>query len=270
MNTQHFLEQYEGPLKTTMGAAFPGERTIFRGYDLHHDLSDLDCTELLAFGITGRRFPKPMVKILSALHTCTSYPDPRLWNNRVVALAGSTRSTGCLAIAGGIAASEGTVFGFQTTFSIADFLIRAIEKINNGISLSEILKNELRQHKYIRGYGRPVATQLVDERIPFMMQLMKETGIVHGPYLKLALDIEKELIAINLPLRMNYAPIISSILLDFGFSLRQANMYTVMGFHTAMHPLFLEAIERPACATFPLRCSKIKYDGPEPKTWVSE
>ena len=268
MNTRHFLESYEGPLKTEMGGCFPGERIVFRGYDLHKDLGDLDNMELFALGITGRHFPKSVIKVLHALQVCTSYPDPRLWNNRVVALAGSTRSTGTLAISAGIAASEAVIFGWQTTFSIADFLIRAMQSLANGQLLPDILKEEFQKHKYIRGYGRPVATNLVDERLPFVIKTMKDVNITPGPYFQLALDIEQTLIKIGRPLRANYAPVVTSTLLDFGFSLHQAHMFLVPLLHNAMYPLFLEALERPACATFPLRCSKIKYDGPEARAWL--
>ena len=59
----------------------------------------MNWVELYAFGITGLRLSPPQVKVLNALFVLTSYPDPRLWNNRVAALAGSARSTGALGVA---------------------------------------------------------------------------------------------------------------------------------------------------------------------------
>lgn len=268
MNTRHFLESYEGPLKTEMGGAFPGERTIFRGQDLHTDLADLDSTELFVFGITGQRFPMETIKILNAIQVSTSYPDARLWNNRVVALAGSTRSTGALGIAGGVAASEAIVFGHQSVFAAMDFICRAMQAINDGIALPDIVRKELQQHKYIRGYGRPVATSEIDERITFMTSLMKNLNVPTGKHLQLAFSIEQTLFEMGRPLRLNAAVVCPCIILDFGFSLVQAYMFLVPVFTLGMYPVFLEALERPSGATFPLRCSKIKYDGPDAQAWI--
>ena len=43
---------------------------------------------------------------MHALWVNTSYPDARIWNNRVAALAGSARSTGNLGVSAALAVSE--------------------------------------------------------------------------------------------------------------------------------------------------------------------
>jgi hypothetical protein len=96
MNGPELLEQHVGRLITSAGAFFPGERAVFRGHDLHASLKHLDWLELYLFGITGRRFSPQQMKVLHAMWTYTSYPDARLWNNRVAALAGTARSSGNL------------------------------------------------------------------------------------------------------------------------------------------------------------------------------
>ena len=98
MNGPQTLEQHVGVLATKMGAFFPGERVVFRGQDLHASLKDMDWLELYLFGFTGRRFTPQQMKVFHALWSYTSYPDARLWNNRVAALAGTARSTGTLGI----------------------------------------------------------------------------------------------------------------------------------------------------------------------------
>jgi hypothetical protein len=145
------LLDHEGPLRTRMGACFPGQRTVFRGRDLHADLRELDWVELYIYGITGRTFSSSQVKLLHALWTYTSYPDPRLWNNRVTALAGSTRSTGALAIAAGIAVSEAAIYGWKPEFAAADFLVRMGQQLDTGLSLRAALEMEILQHKRILG-----------------------------------------------------------------------------------------------------------------------
>ena len=266
-NTAHPLLDFEGPLRTRMGACFPGERTVFRGQDLHADLKDMDWVELYVFGITGRRFSANQITLLHALWTYTSYPDARLWNNRVAALAGSARSTASLGIAAAIAVSEAGIYGWQPVISIADFLLRAQQQLDKGENLQDVLAQELKQHRHIGGYGRPVATQQVDERISAIIALMEREQLAQGRYLRLAFAIEQALFQSGRHLRINYAPVLAAIPLDMGFSLRECHLFVQPCLMAGMPPCYLEASERPEGATFALRCTKVQYTGPGRRQW---
>ena len=270
-SSPHPLQAWEGALPTAMGQCFPGERTVFRGADLHGQLHDddfaLDWMDLYAFGISGRRFSPPQLSVLHTLWTCTSYPDARLWNNRVAALAGSARSTATLAIAAGIAASEATIFGWQPVMGVADFLQRAQAALDGGAALADIVSAELAQHRHIGGYGRPVATLQADERIVHVEALLAAHGIAQGPYVQLAFAVERELLALGRPLRMNYAPLLAAVPLDFGFTLDQLHLFITPSLMAGMPPCYLEARARPPGATFALRCDRLAYHGPAPRTW---
>lgn len=267
----HPLDAFAGPLPTSAGQCFPGQRTVFRGRDLHADLHQddysLDWMALYVFGITGRHFTPGQISVLHTLWTCTSYPDARLWNNRVAALAGSARSTATLALAAGIAASEATIFGWQPVMGVADFLLRARDALDAGAGLNAVVKRELAQHRHIGGYGRPVATLQVDERIPHVRNLMTHTGVAPGRYMKLAFAVEEQLLAMGRPLRMNYAPLLAAIPLDFGFTLEQLHMFITPSLMAGMPPCYLEARERPAGATFSLPVERLAYQGPAPRAW---
>jgi hypothetical protein len=267
MNKPETLLEFEGPLRTRMGACFPGQRTVFRGHDLHADLKDLDWIELYVFGITGKRFSPQQVKVLHALWTYTSYPDARLWNNRVAALAGSARSTGALGVSAAIAVSEASIYGWQPEMAAADFLFRARQRMDAGEDLLDILQQELEQHKRILGYGRPVATLQVDERIPALLACMEREGVEQGAYLKLAFDIEKGLGQLGRRLPINYAGVVVAVPLDMGFTPRECYMFVLPSFMAGMPPCYIEATERPEGATFALRCSQVSYDGPQRRSW---
>src|SRR5690606_22296867 len=116
MNRAERLMQHAGHLTTSVGAAFPGSRAVFRGHDLHQELGHLSWFELCTFGITGRRLPAAQLKVLEFIWVNTSYPDARIWNNRVAALAGTTRSTPNLAITAGHALSEAMIYGRRNEF----------------------------------------------------------------------------------------------------------------------------------------------------------
>ena len=267
----HPLAAWEGALQTSMGQCFPGQRTVFRGRDLHADLHQgdytLDWMALYTFGICGHHFSPAQLRVLHTLWTCTSYPDARLWNNRVAALAGSARSTATLAIAAGIAASEATIFGWQPVMNVADFLLRARAELAAGAALDAVVARELALHRHIGGYGRPVATLQVDERIPHVQALMAQQGIAPGHHLQLAFAVEAQLLALGRALRMNYAPVLAAIPLDFGFTLEQLHLFITPSLMAGMPPCYLEARERPAGATFAMRCERLSYHGPAPRGW---
>lgn len=271
MNDDHRLAAFEGALETRMGQCFPGQRTVFRGHDLHTGLHQddysLDWMALYVFGICGRHFSAPELRVLHTLWTCTSYPDARLWNNRVAALAGSARSTATLAIAAGIAASEATIFGWQPVMNVADFLLRARTELAAGAALADVVAHELALHRHIGGYGRPVATLQVDERIPHVQALLARQGIALGPHLELAFAVEQQLLALGRPLRMNYAPVLAAIPLDFGFTRDQLHLFITPSLMAGMPPCYLEARERPPGATFALRCERLSYHGPAARGW---
>ena len=268
MSAASLLESFEGPLKTEMGGCFPGERAVFRGHDLHTEFSHADWVDLYVFGITGRRHNPAQLKVLHAIWVNTSYPDARLWNNRVAALAGSARSTGTLAISAALATSEAAIYGRQVDIAIADFLVRARVAKDSGALLHDIVRDELNTNRRIGGYGRPVAKSTADERNSVVIALARECGLDKGPYLKLAHDIEEVLLAGRWRMRMNYAAVAAALALDIGLSPREYYLYLFPAFLAGIAPCFIEASHRPAQATLPLRCKSLIYDGKTRRKWL--
>ena len=268
MSKNAILEQYEGALPTSMGKCFPGERAVFRGLDLHTEFRDADWIELYVYSCTGRRLPAAQLKVLQSVWVYTSYPDARLWCNRVVALTGSTRGTGAQGLGAGLATSEAAIFGLQPEIGAATFLVRALARQEAGDTLEQIVRDELQRYKRIMGYGRPVAASFVDERIPVTLDMMARHGMPVGRYLQLAFDIEAMLEQVcghRLP--MTYATMVVAIPLDLGFTPMECYMYMQPSLMAGMVPCYLEALERPAGATFALRCERINYNGAPARTW---
>ncbi|MDH3948254.1 MAG: citryl-CoA lyase, partial [Gammaproteobacteria bacterium] len=145
------LEQSEDRWVTRMGAWFPGDRVVFRGQDLHADLGNATWMDVYLYGILGRRFNESELKLINAMWVMTSFPDPRLWNNRVAALAGTVRSTGTLSIAAAIAVSEATLYGGQPVIRALDFFQRAKKEVEAGGNLNNFAITELRQLRSIGG-----------------------------------------------------------------------------------------------------------------------
>jgi hypothetical protein len=259
------LQQHVGVLKSRMGTFFPGSHVIFRGKDLHADLKDMDWMELYVFGITGRRFSPEQLRLMHAIWSYTSYPDVRLWNNRVAALSGSSRSTGTLGVAAALAVSEASIYGGGILARSIDFFIRTRARLEQGDELSDCLREEFALYRSIGGYGRPIVNG--DERIKPILDLATALGLDQGPHLRLAFAIERELLEGRWRMKMNYAAVVTALGADIGLTEREFRLFMFPVFLAGMQPCFVEAAERPEGTLFPLSCADILYDGKRPRTW---
>ncbi|WP_136413415.1 citryl-CoA lyase [Herbaspirillum sp. ST 5-3] len=259
------LRENVGVLKSRMGTFFPGSHVIFRGHDLHTELKDMDWVELYTFGITGRRFSPKELRLLHSIWTYTSYPDVRLWNNRVAALAGSARSTGNLGVAAALAVSEASIYGRGIDIRAIEFLLRTRKQLDEGCSLEECVRRELESNRSIAGYGRPLING--DERNQHLLALKKELGFGEGVYLRLAFEIEEFLFAGRWRMKMNYAGLVAALAADLGFSPREYYLFLFPAFLAGMQPCLIEASERPEGALYPISCSDILYEGRSKRPW---
>ena len=268
MNPPDTLKQYEGPFRSRMGAVFLGERAVFRGLDPHLAFKDANWMDLYVYGITGKRLQANQLRVLEGLWTRSSYPDSRLWNNRVAALAGSARSTGAAALSAALAVTDARIIGGQTILAAADFLARALVQHQAGQDLEQIVRHERAQKKQINGYGRTMRSEKMDERLPPTLDLLKREGISIGPHFALAFEIERilaKLLGRNLP--MTYATIMAGVGLDFGLTPYENYLYGYAVTFAGMAPCFVEALEKPEGASFVLRCERIDYTGPACRDW---
>ena len=263
------LHQHEDHWITEMGAFFPAEgRVVFRGRDLHRDCKDMPWMGLLLYGITGREFDENQIKLFEGIWTiCTSYPDPRIWNNRVAALAGTARSTASLAISAANAVSEASIYGHRPIIGAIDFLLSMKEASENGADIARIIKARLIKDRIIPGYGRPMIRE--DERIKPMLALLEKLGFPKGAYVELAFEIEDILLRNRYRLRINIAALLAAIAADQGLSTREYHHFMLLSFSSGMLPCYIAAMEQPGRAFFPLRCNRIKYAGNHSRAWAA-
>ncbi len=254
---------------TSMGAWFPGERVVLRGQDLFHNLKELSWMALLLYAITGRILDERQVRLFEGIwRISSSYPEPRLWNNRIAALAGSARSTGSLGVSVAIAVSEAAIYGQRPLVRAMDFLLRAQEQLNQGANLTDIVRIELKKHRGIAGFGRPVVR--TDERIAPLMALVEELGYGDGVYVNLVFEVEKILLEGGWRLHMNVAALDAALVADQGLTVDQFYMYMILCFTAGIVPCAIDTSRQPAGTFFPLRCSRIQYEGKSRRLWDEE
>lgn len=269
MSKHHNLEGWEAEWRTRLGAFLADQgRVILRGRDLHADLHEHQWMKLLAFAITGREFTDGQLALMEGLWTlAASYPDPRLWNNRIAALAGTARSTANLGLAAGLAASDASVLGHRPDLGAFEFITRALDAIRAGAHIQDLVLAELDQRRVIPGYGRPVRTQ--DERIEPIMKIARQFGLAEGPHTKLAFEIERVLLDNRRRMRMNIAAVSVALWADQGLSSKEYYYLSTPNFTIGILACHLDASDHPPGSFFPLRCTRIDYDGPERRIWAT-
>lgn len=266
MSGQEVYEKYEDNWETSMGGWFPGEKVILRGKDVLTELNEYRWLEYLLFGITGRHSPRIARLIEGMWVICTSFPDPRLWNNRIAALAATTRATGVLGSAGALAVSEATIYGLKPIQGVMDFLYRSSEKIEKGALLEDVVKSEIKKYRGIYGYGRPVVDQ--DERVTPLMDFAKSMDAGDGHYTNLAFEVDKYLSTSRYKYRINASGVVAGLLADEGIKPKELYHIATLTFTAGVFPCYIDALKKPEGAFFPLRVSRINSEGTaEPRVW---
>ena len=266
MNKKSPLLEYEDNWPTYLGAIFPGERVVLHGKDLFSELSDKSWMELLLFSITGRAFTQKQLRLFEGIWTiCTSYPDPRIWNNRVAALVASTRGTGSLGLGAATAVTEASIYGMKPIIKSFDFLIKTQKDIESGLGLEKLVLKELKRDRVISGYGRPIVKR--DERIEPLMKLANKLEFRSGKYINLAFSVEKVLKGLGYRMQANIAAISAGLVADQGLSSREYYYYLINCFSAGIIACYIDAANKLEGAIFPLRCDRISYEGSNCRLW---
>lgn len=261
------LLEYENIIRTKMGAAFGGERVVFRGQDLHHELCDMEWMEFYLYGITGKRFSKPVVELLNFMWACTSYPDPRIWNNRIVSLAASSRATAPQALSAGLISSEASLFGYRVGAQAMTFLQRLGKAVQEGQKMEEFVERELEVNRVIPGFGRPMANG--DERVPHIIGKIESLRLNEGLHYELCLEVI-EFVEGKWGRKVNMAAFLGAKLADFGFTPVQYELYLFTAFTAGMGMGYMEELDKPEGTFLPFRCSSLVNIGNNiEKKWIS-
>src|SRR3569623_44600 len=260
------LLENEGRWLTHMGASFPGKRVVYRGKDLFTELSNFSWMQLYLYGITGRVFNESQGKLFEGMWTlCTSYPDPRIWNNRVGSLAGTARSTGNLGISAAVAVSEASIYGRRPDIKAINFLLRAQKHLDGRKVLHVIIEMVLALYRTIPGYGRPIVK--TDERIKPLHELAKHLHLSTGQYVKLAFEIENTLQSGRWRMHMNIAALAAALAADQGLSEREFYFFSIPSFIAGIAPCFIDTNAHGEGEFLPIATRHVAYAGVERRTW---
>ena len=259
------LQAFEDNWETDKGSWVPGESVTFRGKNLFTEVSEMGWLGMLIYGAIGKRLSETQIRLVENLMIMgTSFPDPRLWNNRIAALVGTVRGTTCLALSASAAVSEATIYGHRPIIKAFDFLQEARREKQQG-RLKEFVRKHLKTHKVAPGFGRPITR--VDERIQPLMNKARDLNCADGEYVRLAFEIEEYLLSSRYRMGINVAGLGAALMADQGFSAREHSLIFQICFFGGFFPCYVDALEKPEGTFFPLSCQRIAYQGVGARKW---
>lgn len=255
-------EQYHGKVISSRGGWKIGEGVKCCGYDMMADLvGKVSYMQVVILNATGRLPSRELADWIEAIHICLSWPDPRIWCNRIGALAGSSRTSCVAASTLGVLAANSSSYGIKPLIRGVEFIQHAQQKISSGVDVGSFIIEEVKKYggkPFLMGYVRPIAKG--DERIPAMEQVSKKLGFEVGQHLELAYKIEKELNE-RYDETMNINGYMSAFLSDQGYSAEE--VYRIFSFIviSGVTACFSDTEQRIEGGFSPLKTSDIAYKG---------
>ncbi len=236
-----------------------GDAIYNHGYSMMDDLVGYKSFyQVLLLNITGRMPDKRLADWIEASCICLSWPDPRIWCNKIGTFAGSMRCSPVVGVSMGILASDSRMYAAGAVKPGASFIVQALKKNKNGRSVLDIIEDELQHKTAIMGFKRPLATG--DERIPPLERTSKALGFGIGEHLELAYEIDNKL-QHHYKESMNVLGYCVAFLSDQGLTPDEIARTYSTWVHSGVHACYAEAYDNPPESFLPLRCNDIDYQG---------
>jgi len=262
MNNYQPWEKYHGRIVSSRGGWKIGSGVKNCGYDMMNDLvGKASYMQVVVLNATGRLPNKAIADWIETIHICLSWPDPRIWCNRIGALAGSSRTSSVAASCLGVLAAESTSYGIKPLISGVEFIEHAYTQIELGLSVDEFITEEVKKHggkPYLMGYARPIAKG--DERIPAMEKVSEKLGFTIGKHLSLAYKIE-EILSGRFDETMNINGYMSAFLVDQGFTATEVYRTFSALVVSGVTACYADTADRVEGGFAPLKTTDVIYKG---------
>lgn len=253
-------------IRSKKGKWNPGEGVSVGGYSLFDDLfGKSSYFQIVFLHVCGWIPERRVADWVEACFVMLSWPDVRLWPNRIGAIAATVRATPVAGIALGALAADSRIYGPGTAVMSVEFLKDAMREHRSGKSAKEIVeaKRNPQTGKILApGYIRPLMSG--DERVPYLQSYAKQLGLEAGEHLELAYEID-DYLRDTYSEGINFAGYMAAVCLDLGLTPEQSYRVFSMCVAGGVHATYSEWADEPPETFLPLRCDDIDYTGPSPR-----
>jgi hypothetical protein len=251
-----------GRIVTRIGKWVGGEDVQIRQYSLLNDLfMQKSYMQVLVLNATGRLISSELARWLENNFMVMSYPDARIWCNQVGAFAGQLHVSPSAATAVGCLAADSRAYGGSLTSKLAmQFIQQAVQKINDGMSLVDLVASVPLRHgkPAIIGFARPVSRH--DERIEPHRQMTAALGFVDGAHLQLANQLSDYLLA-TFGMGINIGGYTAAFMSDQGFTPDDVYRIKNLCVASGVTACYIDQLQQAEHSFLPLRCDDISYNG---------
>lgn len=265
-NTQPW-DKHRNVLIDRKGGWIIGQGVHCHGYDLLRDLlGEVSYFQLIVLNATGRLPERRFADWLECAYMCLSWPDPRIWCNRVGSLVGTVGGSVSAGTAAGILAGDSIMYGPYSMIQGSKAIKQAKIELDSGLSVEAYVNAQIKNTKgkiKIMGFARPIAKG--DERVPEMERVSEKYGFTIGEHLQIAYKIQSYLSA-NYGESLNIGGYFSAFLVDQGFSPEEIYSITSTMVASGVTSCVIEEFDKPNESFLPLRCDDINYTGPAPRS----
>lgn len=255
-------DKYRGKIYSNKGGWTVGKGIMTHGYSLLDDIhGKCSMFQVMMLNITGRLPERRLADLVEGLFITLSWPDARIWCNKMGVFSAMTRTSCTAAIAAGGLAGDSKMYGAGTGKSIGPFMQKAYENIViNKESVESFIDNNcyVNGKLFAPGFARPLAKG--DERIPAMRKLAKDLGFNVGPYSKMLDDME-----IYLDKKdgegLNLSGYFTGFMLDQGFTMDEIMGIAAFSVTGGVYAAYFEYIDKSPNSFLSLRVDDIEYIG---------
>jgi len=257
-------DQYRGQIYSRKGGWTMGEGIMSHGYSLLDDIhGNATIHQVMVLNITGRLPERRLSEWIDGFFICLSWPDPRIWCNKIGVYSALNRSSIIAAIAAGGLAGDSRMYGAGTVRAVGQFLDLAYEQIiKNMEPITSFFENFAYEQGKLKapGFARPLAKG--DERIPAMCRLTRKLGYEIGAYMQMVIDMEAYLIK-HEGEGMNLAGYYVAFMMDQGYTIEEIEGIAAFCVVGGVYASYFEYINQSPNAFLPLQVEDIDYVGPE-------
>ena len=256
-------DRYRATIFSKKGGWQIGSGIETHGYSLLDEIhGKCSLFQVMILNVTGRLPERRLADLVEGVFICSSWPDPRIWCNKLGAFSAMTRTSATAAIAAGGLAGDSKLYGAGTGVSIDAFITEADQRINNeGWSLPSFMEAVAYKNGKLQapGYARPLAKG--DERVVAMRRYASELGFQPGHFESLANRIEDYLFERDGE-GLNSSGYFVVFMKDQGYTIDEIMGIAAWAIATGVYASYFEYVDQPPGIFLPLRISDIVYSGP--------